>query len=55
MREIVAFIDDVNAARLSLYGTLIGRVQQHGLPRDWPNRFFRRSVRGARSSAGQPQ
>lgn len=46
-REIAAFVDDVNAARLSLYGVLIGRVEKLGVRRDWPDRFFRHATRTA--------
>ncbi len=45
VREIVTLIDDVNALRLSLYGTLVTRAAERKLPKDWPNRFFRRAER----------
>lgn len=44
-REIATFIDDVNAARRSLYGILTDRAAKLGLPKNWPDRFFKhRSV-----------
>jgi hypothetical protein len=42
VRQIVPFIEDLNAARQSLYGTLIGVGQEHKLGSDWPGGFFRR-------------
>jgi len=42
VREIVRFIDDVNAARRTRYGLLIQRGETLGLAKDWPNRFFKR-------------
>lgn len=44
VREIVRFIDDVNAARRTRYGVLIQRGEALGLPKDWPLRFFRRGA-----------
>ena len=44
VRQIHLLIDDSNAARLSLYGTLLQVVTEQGRPRDWPNRFFRKST-----------
>ncbi|MBS2027191.1 MAG: hypothetical protein JST54_04730 [Deltaproteobacteria bacterium] len=44
-RGINTFIDDVNAARQSLYGTLTTRVGPNKLPRDWPERFFKHAVK----------
>jgi hypothetical protein len=51
VREIISFVDDANATRLSLYGALVTLASRLGLPKDWPNRFFRRSTRSARSAA----
>jgi len=45
VREVMRFIDDVNSARLSIYGRLVQLASKKKLPRDWPNRFFRRSER----------
>ncbi|MFO0618402.1 MAG: hypothetical protein U0414_37760 [Polyangiaceae bacterium] len=44
VREIVRFIDDVNAARRTRYGVLIQRGESLGLAKDWPLRFFRRGA-----------
>ncbi|MBI5497129.1 MAG: hypothetical protein HY904_19095 [Deltaproteobacteria bacterium] len=44
-REIVKLVDDVNAARLSVYGLLVGLVEPNKLPRAWPDRFFRKESR----------
>ena len=44
-RSIHTFVDDVNAARQSLYGTLTTRVGPNKLPRDWPERFFKHAVK----------
>lgn len=41
VREVLPLVDDVNAARLSLYGLLAQRAAARDLPRDWPDRFFR--------------
>lgn len=45
VREIVRLIDDVNAARLALYGLLVTRASERNLPKNWPNRFFRRETK----------
>lgn len=45
VREVLPFIDDVNATRLSVYGRLVDLASKKKLPRDWPNRFFRQSER----------
>lgn len=50
VREIARLIDDVNAARLSIYGTLVTRGAELKLAKDWANRFFRRTVRAPRKS-----
>ncbi|MBI4957485.1 MAG: hypothetical protein HY908_36090 [Myxococcales bacterium] len=48
VRDIVRLVDDVNAARRSLYGTLIQLAEAQHLASDWPRRFFRRRERAAR-------
>ena len=48
VREIIPLIEDINAARLSLYAELTLRSGKHRLPRDWADRFFRRGARVAR-------
>ena len=45
VRSITTLIDDINGARLSLYGQLILRATELHLPSDWANRFFRRTSR----------
>jgi hypothetical protein len=40
-RDIATFIDDVNGARRSIFGILTDRAAKLGLPKDWPDRFFR--------------
>jgi len=45
VRAITSLIDDINSARLSLYGTLTKKAAELRLPRDWPDRFFRHSTR----------
>lgn len=52
VREIVTLVDDVNGARRSIFGVLVQRATERGLPPDWPHRFFRKSTRG--SSASTP-
>lgn len=49
VREIIPFIDDVNAARLSALGRLLQRTVKHDLERDWAEGFFRRGARRARA------
>jgi predicted ATPase len=50
VRRIVTFVDDVNAARLSLCGLLVVKASALGLPKDWSNRFSRRASRSARNA-----
>lgn len=50
VREIVRLVDDVNAARLSVYGQLVTRVEERKLPRTWPDRFFRQEQRTRRKT-----
>ena len=42
VRSITTLIDDINGARLSLFGALLQKATELHLPSDWPNRFFRR-------------
>lgn len=48
VRVITSLIDDINSARLSLYGSLTKQAADQGLPRDWPDRFFRHGTRAAK-------
>ena len=50
VREIVRLVDDVNGARLSVYGQLVTRVEERKLPRTWPDRFFRQEQRARRKT-----
>lgn len=47
VREVLALIDDVNAARTSALGRLLQRAVKNDLPREWAEGFFRRSQRRA--------
>jgi hypothetical protein len=51
VRSIAALIDDINNARLSLYGTLARKAAELRLPRNWPDRFFQHSSRTAKAEA----
>jgi hypothetical protein len=42
VRDIVRLVDDINAARRTRYGVLIQRAEALKLPKDWPNRFFKK-------------
>ncbi|MCK6589933.1 MAG: hypothetical protein HUU21_14655 [Polyangiaceae bacterium] len=55
VRDIVRFIDDVNAARRTRYGLLIQRAEELKLGPDWPNRFFRKSTQGAKKVKASPK
>lgn len=48
VRTVTPLIEDINAARGSLYGNLAERGRKARLPPDWPSRFFRRSSRAPR-------
>lgn len=50
VREIVRFIDDVNAARRARYGLLIQRAEERSLPADWPHRFFKKSTQNPKKA-----
>jgi hypothetical protein len=43
-REINAFIDEVNSARRMLHGTLETLAEQKKLPKEFPERFFRKAT-----------
>lgn len=40
VREVLPFIEEVNAARRTRYGVLIQRAEAEGLPSTWAKRFF---------------
>lgn len=50
VRDIYALVDDINGTRRSIYGILVQRGEEQKKPKDWPNRFFRRVSRPARSA-----
>jgi hypothetical protein len=45
VRSIASLVDDINGARLSLYGSLAKKAADLHLSSDWPSRFFRRTAR----------
>ena len=51
VRSIASLIDDINNARLSLYGSLASKAAELRLPRNWPDRFFQHSSRVAKEEA----
>jgi len=54
VRSLTTLIDDINGARLSLYGQLILKATELELPADWPNRFFRRISRSPKAQPPAP-
>ncbi len=54
VREILRFIDDVNAARLGLYGQLVTLGQEQGRPANWASRFFRATQKSPKPRKAQP-
>lgn len=53
VREIVTFIDDVNAARLRVLGRLLQRAEKNKLDQDWAEDFFRHGSRQVRAEAAE--
>lgn len=51
VRSIASLIDDINNARLSLYGSLAGKAAELHLPRNWPERFFQHASRSVKAEA----
>lgn len=51
VRAINTLIDDINNARLSLYGILAQKAVDLKLPRTWPDRFFQHTARAVKSEA----
>ncbi|MBK6465345.1 MAG: hypothetical protein IPF92_30725 [Myxococcales bacterium] len=51
-REILGFIDDLNASRTTIHAELTLQATAGALPRDYADRFFRRSTRAARAVDG---
>jgi hypothetical protein len=54
VRSISTIIDDINNARLSLYGVLAKKAADLRLPRDWPDRFFQHRTRVPRPEPQPP-
>lgn len=56
-REILTFIDDLNASRTTIHAELTLHATTSALPRDYADRFFRRSTRAARTvdAASRPE
>ncbi|WP_437733157.1 hypothetical protein [Sorangium sp. So ce1335] len=54
VREIVRFVDELNAARRTRYGLLIQRAEERRLPKDWPGRFFKKSSQGTKRTKAAP-
>lgn len=46
VRSIASLVEEINATRAALYGSLAKKALAANLPSDWPSRFFRRSSRG---------
>lgn len=55
VREVNGFIDEVNAARRTRYATLIQRADERGLPKSWPQRFFRKGPSPQKKASPQPK
>lgn len=53
-REILSFVDDINAERTAQAAELSLYATKNALPRDYPERFFRRTAKSARSLAPEP-
>jgi hypothetical protein len=53
-REMQRLTEDVNAARRSLYGVLVQRGQEAGMPRDYADRFYRHATKASKSRAATP-
>ncbi len=45
VRSITSLIDDINGARLSIFGALLQKGATLRMPADWANRFFRHATR----------
>lgn len=53
-RVITSLVDDINAARGSLYGNLATKAAQAGLSSDWPSRFFKHAIRAPKADDAPP-
>ena len=54
-RELQRYLDDHNAVRRSIYGKLVTVAADEGLPKDWPNRFFRTGSRAGPVTETPPE
>lgn len=54
VREIVRFVDDANAVRLSVWNALLSIAMKEKLGKTWPDGFFRKSNRGSVRSESEP-
>jgi hypothetical protein len=53
-RVLTSLVDDINATRGSLYGNLVSKGAQAGMPSDWPSRFFKHAIRIPKSDEPAP-
>jgi hypothetical protein len=53
-RAIMSLVDDLNAARGSLYGNLVSKGSQAGMAGDWPSRFFKHAIRTLKADTPAP-
>lgn len=51
VREVMTFVEDVNAARLRVMGRLLQRAEKNKLDKDWAEDFFRHGTRRVRAEA----
>lgn len=54
LRTINPFIDELNSARHTLYGTLVTLGVQKKQPKDWAERFFRKITASKPKKSGSP-
>lgn len=55
IHEIVPFVDDLNATRLSVWTALLLLAQKHKLGKAWPDEFFRKTTRAGARAEGEPE
>lgn len=53
VREIVTYVEDVNATRLRVMGRLLQRAEKNKLDKDWAEDFFRHGSRRVRAEAAE--
>ncbi len=54
VRAIAPLVEEINTARIALFGSLAKKASEVGLPPDWPSRFFRRSSRTSKAPPTAP-